>query len=105
MSGRGAGRRPARVDGIVGGLADALERGRLRPREEGDRAAGEGGRRLRREQGIDEADIEWLMSNNERELGGLNTLLDRLDREWLAAKRRFTVPFLRQVLEEGRPRY
>ena len=32
-------------------------------------------------------------------LGGLVVLLDRLDRESLAAKRRITVPFLRQVLD------
>ncbi len=61
--------------------------------------------RARRGLAIDEAAIEWLLSHTGRELGGLITLLDWLDRESLAAKRRITVPFLRQVLEEGRPRY
>ena len=62
-------------------------------------------RALRRGLAIDEAAIEWLLSHSGRELGGLITLLDWLDRESLAAKRRITVPFLRQVLEDGRPRY
>jgi len=47
---------------------------------------------------IDDAAIEWLLTHSGRELGGLVALLDRLDRESLAAKRRITVPFLRSVL-------
>jgi len=34
----------------------------------------------------------------ERDMAGLTALLDRLDRASLAAQRRITVPFLRQLL-------
>uniref|UniRef100_UPI0003682118 HdaA/DnaA family protein n=1 Tax=Xanthomonas phaseoli TaxID=1985254 RepID=UPI0003682118 len=47
-----------------------------------------------------EAAIDWLLTHSERELAGLVALLDRLDRESLAAKRRITVPFLRRVVED-----
>ncbi|RBF29297.1 DnaA regulatory inactivator Hda, partial [Xanthomonas oryzae pv. oryzae] len=49
-----------------------------------------------------EAAIDWLLTHGERELARLVALLDRLDRESLAAKRRITVPFLRRVLEDRR---
>ena len=53
---------------------------------------------------VDEAAIDWLLRRVERDLGSLAGLLDRLDRESLAAQRRITVPFLRQVLgTPGRP--
>ena len=47
---------------------------------------------------LDEAALEWLLKRVDRDLGGLTGMLDRLDRASLAAKRRVTVPFLRQVL-------
>lgn len=47
---------------------------------------------------IDDAALEWLLTHSGRDLAGLVALLDRLDRESLAAKRRITVPFLRSVL-------
>lgn len=47
---------------------------------------------------IDDSAIEWLLTHSGRELSGLVAVLDRLDRESLAAKRRITVPFLRSVL-------
>lgn len=47
---------------------------------------------------IDEAAIDWLLRHAGRDLSGLTGLLDRLDRASLAAQRRITVPFLRQVL-------
>jgi DnaA family protein len=47
---------------------------------------------------IDDAALEWLLTHSGRDLAGLVGLLDRLDRESLAAKRRITVPFLRSVL-------
>ncbi|AOD15558.1 DnaA regulatory inactivator Hda [Xanthomonas fragariae] len=56
-------------------------------------------RAQRRGLALDEAAIGWLLTHSERELAALVTLLDRLDRESLAAKRRITVPFLRRVLE------
>ncbi|WP_372361086.1 DnaA regulatory inactivator Hda [Xanthomonas sp. NCPPB 1325] len=57
-------------------------------------------RAQRRGLALDEAAIDWLLTHSERELAGLVALLDRLDRESLAAKRRITVPFLRRVLED-----
>lgn len=47
---------------------------------------------------IDEAAIDWLLKRVDRDLVSLTALLDRLDRESLAAQRRLTVPFLRQLL-------
>jgi len=56
-------------------------------------------RAVRRGLALDEAAIDWLLTRTGRDLGGLVVLLDRLDRESLAAKRRITVPFLRKVLD------
>lgn len=47
---------------------------------------------------LDAAAIDWLLRRVDRDLASLTTLLDRLDRESLAAQRRLTVPFLRSVL-------
>ena len=47
---------------------------------------------------IDEAAIDWLLKRVDRDLVSLTALLDRLDRESLAAQRRLTVPFLRQLV-------
>jgi DnaA-homolog protein len=55
-------------------------------------------RAQRRGLAIDEAAIEWLLKRVDRDLASLAGLLDRLDRASLAAQRRITVPFLRQVL-------
>lgn len=53
---------------------------------------------------VDEAAIDWLLRRTDRDLSGLTALLDRLDRASLAAQRRITVPFLREVLDtEPRP--
>ena len=49
---------------------------------------------------LDEAAIEWLLRRVGRDLAGLAALFERLDRAALAAQRRVTVPFLRQVLGE-----
>ena len=48
---------------------------------------------------IDEAVMDYLFRRVGRDLGTLTTLLDRLDRASLAAQRRITVPFLRNVME------
>ena len=56
-------------------------------------------RALRRGLVVDDAAIDWLLRRVDRDLGSLAQLFDRLDREALAAQRRLTVPFLRQVLE------
>lgn len=47
---------------------------------------------------LDDAAIDWLLRRVDRDLVSLTALLDRLDRESLAAQRRLTVPFLRSVL-------
>ena len=50
---------------------------------------------------LDGPALEWLLTRTGRDLGSLVSVLDRLDRESLAAKRRLTVPFLRNVLGEA----
>ena len=47
---------------------------------------------------LEDAAIDWLMRRVDRDLASLTALLDRVDRASLAAKRRITVPFLREVL-------
>jgi DnaA-homolog protein len=47
---------------------------------------------------LDDAVLDYLFRTVGRDLGTLGALLDRLDRESLAAQRRITVPFLRTVL-------
>ncbi|HTD28029.1 MAG TPA: DnaA regulatory inactivator Hda [Xanthomonadaceae bacterium] len=49
---------------------------------------------------LDDAVLEWLFRRVDRDLATLTALLDRLDRESLAAQRRITVPFLRQILAD-----
>lgn len=55
-------------------------------------------RARRRGLALEEAALEWLLKRVGRDLGGLTALLDRLDRASLAAQRRITIPFLRQLL-------
>ena len=55
-------------------------------------------RAQRRGLALDEAALDWLLKRVDRDLGSLTALLDKLDRESLAAQRRVTVPFLRQIL-------
>jgi len=59
-------------------------------------------RAQRRGLAVDEAAYDWLLRRVGRDLAGLTSLLDRLDRASLAAKRRITVPFLRELLESTR---
>lgn len=47
---------------------------------------------------LEPAALDWLLRRAGRDLAGLAKLLDRLDQASLAAQRRVTVPFLRQVL-------
>ena len=70
----------------------------LEPLDDEGRAAVLRDRAQRRGLSLDEAAIDWLLARSERELSTLLGLLDQLDRESLAAKRRLTVPFLRRVL-------
>lgn len=50
---------------------------------------------------LDDAALDWLLRRCNRDLGSLTDIFERLDRASLAAQRRLTVPFLRQVLETG----
>jgi DnaA family protein len=54
---------------------------------------------------MDIAAIDWLLQHVDRDLASLTALLDILDRASLAAQRRITLPFLREVLAShvGRP--
>ena len=47
---------------------------------------------------FDEAALDWLLRRHSRDLSDLGMLFERLDQASLAAQRRLTVPFLRQVL-------
>ncbi|MCR6495642.1 DnaA regulatory inactivator Hda [Thermomonas sp. S9] len=47
---------------------------------------------------FDAAALDWLLRRASRDLASLTALFERLDRASLAAQRRLTVPFLRQVL-------
>jgi DnaA family protein len=47
---------------------------------------------------IDDSVLDFLFRRHARDLGTLLGLLDRVDREALAAQRRITVPFLRRVM-------
>lgn len=47
---------------------------------------------------FDEAALDWLLTHCSRDLSDLSALFEQLDRASLAAQRRLTVPFLRQVL-------
>jgi DnaA family protein len=51
---------------------------------------------------MDDAALDWLLRRVGRDLTNLTQLFDRLDRAALAAQRRLTVPFLREVLGTDR---
>lgn len=59
-------------------------------------------RAARRGLELDEPVLDYLFRHVGRDLATLTGLLDRLDRESLAAQRRITVPFLRGVLDAGK---
>ena len=69
----------------------------LQPLGEEDRREVLRQRARRRGWDFDEAALDWLLRRVDRDLAGLAALLDRLDRASLAAKRRITVPFLREL--------
>jgi len=59
-------------------------------------------RAQRRGLALEDAALDYLFRRVGRDLTTLTTLLDQLDRESLAAKRRLSVPFLKEVLERGK---
>jgi DnaA family protein len=70
----------------------------LAPLDEAGRREAFVQRAARRGLELDDAVLEYLFRRIGRDLGTLGALLDRLDRESLAAQRRITVPFLRALL-------
>ncbi len=50
---------------------------------------------------LDDTVLDWLFTRQARDLGTLFALLERIDRAALAAQRRVTVPFLRQLLADA----
>lgn len=71
----------------------------LHPLDDASRAEVLRDRAQRRGLVLEEAAIDWMLSRTERNLASLVALLDRLDRESLAAHRKITVPFLRRVMD------
>ena len=70
----------------------------LRPLSAGDRREALRQRAQARGLVLDDAVLDWLFARSQRDLASLAALLDRIDREALAAQRRVTVPFLRELL-------
>ncbi len=58
-------------------------------------------RAARRGLELDDAVLDWLFRRVDRDLRSMTSLLDTLDRAAMAAQRRLTVPFVRQVLEQS----
>ncbi|WP_267225062.1 DnaA regulatory inactivator Hda [Dyella silvae] len=50
---------------------------------------------------LDDTVLDWLFARYARDLGALLDLLDQLDKASLAARRRITVPFLRDFLRDA----
>ncbi|MFC4727834.1 DnaA regulatory inactivator Hda [Coralloluteibacterium thermophilus] len=72
----------------------------LQPLDDGGRRAVLRRRADARGLQLDDAVIDWLLTHVGRDLASLGALLDRLDRESLAARRRPTVAFLRGLLKD-----
>lgn len=88
---------PLRLPDLRSRLSQAA-RIALAPLDDGGRREVLRLRAHRRGLAIEDAAIDWLLKRTGRDLSSLAALLDRLDRASLAAQRRVTVPFLRQVL-------
>ncbi len=74
----------------------------LKPLDEAQRRALLRGRAAERGIMLDEAVLDWLFARARRDTGSLLDILDRIDRASLATRRRVTVPFLRELLEDAR---
>jgi DnaA family protein len=92
------------------GLPDLVSRlsacaqGVLKPLSDMDRREALRQRAQARGLTLDDGVLDWLFARTQRDLGSLTALLDRLDRESLAAQRRITVPFLRRLFAATEPR-
>jgi len=72
----------------------------LRPLDEDARRELLRERALARGIELDDGVLDWLFARGRRDLVSLLDLLERIDRASLAAKRRVTVPFLRDLLRD-----
>lgn len=70
----------------------------LQPLDETGRRAVLRSRAQQRGLEIDEAVLDWLFARQPRDLAALMKLFERLDHAALAAQRRITIPFLREML-------
>lgn len=70
----------------------------LAPLDDEGRSAVLRDRARRRGLVLEPAALDWLLRHRGRDLSGLTAALDRLDRASLAAQRRVTLPFVRDVL-------
>ena len=50
---------------------------------------------------FDDAVLDWLFEHTPRDLGSMTTLIERIDRDSLAAKKRITVTFLRNLINRS----
>ncbi|WP_114241691.1 DnaA regulatory inactivator Hda [Dyella sp. C9] len=78
----------------------ACQQALLKPLDDAERRAVLRQQAANRGIGLDDTVLDWLFNRYARDLGALLDLLDRLDQASLAAKRRITVPFLREFLRE-----
>lgn len=70
----------------------------LRTLDDAGRAAVLRQRAASRGLAFDDAALDWLLTRCSRDLSDLTAMFEQIDRASLAAQRRITVPFLRQVL-------
>lgn len=99
-----AERRPAELGLTLGDLVSRLQWGLvLRLQDHDDAQKAEGLHFQARLRGLElpEETARYLLVHCPRELTSLFRLLDRLDQASLAAQRRLTVPFVRQVLRQA----
>lgn len=92
---------PAQLALVLPDLASRLSactRLALRPLDEAERRDVLRERARARGFEVDDSVLDFLFRRHARDLGTLLALLDRVDRESLAAQRRITVPFLRRVM-------
>ena len=73
----------------------------LKPLDDGERRAALKTHAAARGLALDDNVLDWLFARYPRDLGALLDLLDRLDQASLAAQRRITIPFLRELLRAG----
>lgn len=96
-----AGAGPAALPLVLPDLRSRLgqcTRVALRPLDDDGRREVLRDRARRRGLVLEDAAIDWLLTRTGRDIAQLAALLERIDRESLAAQRRVTVPFLRALL-------